>query len=475
MTKPVKLFPFGDDASNAERLAYYHGDEVRYCAAWGKWLLWDGGRWVVDRTEAHTQRALALADKVRAERPLLMQRMMDAGDDRETAAKESGKLVERQYRKIRSDSGCRALLRLARSKAPIGVTPDELDGNPWLLNVTNGTIDLRTGQLGEADPADLLTKQAPVQYHAEADCPQWRAFVAWATCNDQDLAGYLQRLAGYALTGCVTEQCLPVFYGSGGNGKGVWMETLMHLLGDYARAGAPFLLEDRGKSDHPTEVADLFGARMVVLSENERDRPLREGLVKQLTGGDTLKARFMRQDFFSFEPTHTILMAVNHQPIIRGTDEGIWRRIHLVPWRASLRPEERDPGLRDKLLQEGPGILRWAVEGCLEWQRGGLRPPETVCAATQDYRQDMDLIGQFLDDCCLLQPDTAVAKGDLYQAYQDWCKDAGHHAMSATKLGRDLKKRGFDSDRTSSVRVWVGMRLRPRLVDAPAERVPYGS
>lgn len=461
--RAARLHSFGDDAGNAERLVHHFGDQLRYCAAWGKWLVWDGGRWVVDRGEAHVQYALALAERIWEEEPLLVEKL-EANLEREKAVAEARKLVRRQRKKIRSDSGTRALLRLGRSKAPIAVVPEELDAHHWLLNVRNGTLNLQTGCLKEAEPADHLTKQAPVRYDESAPCPRWRAFLRWATCGDAELADYLQRLAGYALTGDVSEQALPVFYGHGGNGKSVWIEVMLAILGDYAKTGAPFLLEDKGRVEHPTDVADLFGARLVTLNENKRDRPLHEGLVKQLTGGDRLKARFMRQDFFSFDPTHTIIMAVNHQPLIRGTDEGIWRRIHLVPWQASLAAEERDPHLRSKLLQEAPGILAWAVEGCMAWQRDGLAPPEVVQAATRAYRSDMDIVGQFLGDCCVIDPGANAPVGELYRRYKEWCDEAGHRPMSATKLGRDLSKRGFEPDQVGGgMRVRRGLRLPPVL------------
>src|SRR5919107_5291637 len=266
-----------------------------------------------------------------------------------------------------------------------------MDASPDLLNVLNGTIDLRTGELRPHRREDLITKMAPVEYDPNSPVPAWAATLE-RVLPSPDLRAFFKKLCGYAISGETSEHLLPVLYGTGANGKSTVLSTLLAAAGDYGMQAAPDLLVAK-KGAHPTEVADLFGMRLVASIEVEDGRRLAESLVKQLTGGDKVRARRMRQDFWQFEPTHKVFMAVNHKPEVRGTDTAIWRRIRLIPFTETIPPGEQDKKLPEKLRAELFGILAWCVEGCLEWQREGLQAPEEVRRATGQYRSEMDVIG----------------------------------------------------------------------------------
>jgi putative DNA primase/helicase len=272
---------------------------------------------------------------------------------------------------------------------------------------------------------------------------------------------FLQRAVGYALTGDISEQVLFFLYGAGANGKSTFARVLLDLLGDYATQGAPDLLLAKRNESHPTEVADLLGCRLVVCQEIEAGRAFAEVTVKQLTGGDLIKARRMREDFWSFAPTHKFFVAANHKPPVRGTDHAIWRRIRLVPFTVRITDEERDPNLLEKLRAELAGVLAWAVEGCLEWQRIGLCPPDEVLQATSDYRGEQDLLAAFLEERCEAGMYFSVRSGDLYHAYSEWCEGGGFHPANQQTLGEQLREKGFEPFKgTKGARRWRGLRLK---------------
>jgi putative DNA primase/helicase len=339
------------------------------------------------------------------------------------------------------------------------------DADPWIFNCQSHTLDLLRSRARPHRRDDHLTKMAPVHFDKNAKCPNWLKFLDWAMQGDEELVGYLQRLAGYAMTGSTREQVLPIFFGDGSNGKSTFLDTLMAVWGEYGKPSAPFLLEEKQRGpDHPTAVAALRGARLVVVSENSKSTPLQEALVKQLTGDEVLSARFMGRDFFEFKPTFTIIYACNHRPEIRGTDHGIWRRVHLVPWMSQVKDEERDPNLKAKLVEEAAGILNWSLQGCKEWIASGLMPPRRVLEATRAYRDEMDAIGQFVADCCITGNGRKVDVADLYRAYQDWTKTNGQGALSNRKFGVELEKRGYPGNRTNTARYREGLSLHPHLV-----------
>ncbi len=358
----------------------------------------------------------------------------------------------------------KAMIELAKSEPRIPLLPRQLDANPWLLNCLNGTLDLHTGTLRQHRREDLLTKLCPVEYDANAPCPQWMAFLSDVMSRNQALIDYLQRAVGYSLTGNVAEQCLFFLYGTGQNGKSTFLGTIQAMLGDYAMQAIAELLMVRANEQHPTERADLFGIRFVATIEVESGKRLAEALVKQLTGGDRMRARRMREDFWEFEPTHKIWLAANHKPVIRGQDYAIWRRIRLIPFTVKIPDEKKDATLPDKLKAERPGILAWAVQGCLAWQRNGLAEPDEVTQAVHEYRAEMDVIGQFLRECCVIrpkQPDIKTRSSVLHKAFckwsgdssisqkafTDWLLEQGH----AKKIGGDGLCTGLGSGWSSQV------------------------
>jgi P4 family phage/plasmid primase-like protien len=435
------------DTGNAERLADRHGTNLRYCYPWGKWLVYDGTRWHVDDRGSVVRLAKDAARSI-------FEEAKEAPSDMK--ATQLGKWASSSL----SESKLRAMISLAQSEPGIPVLPEEMDASPDLLNVLNGTIDLRAGKLREHRREDLITKLAPVEYDPNAAAPMW-AQTLERVLPDPEVRAFFKKLCGYALTGDVSEQMLPVLYGTGANGKSTVLNTLLAVLGHYGMQAAPDLLVAK-KGSHPTELADLFGMRLVASIEVEDGSRLAESLVKQLTGGDRVKARRMRQDFWEFEPTHKVLMACNHKPQVRGTDNAIWRRIRLVPFTETIPPAEQDKQLPEKLRAEASGILAWAVEGCLEWRREGLQAPEEVRKATAGYRSEMDVLGTFLRDCCELGAEHNIAVKDLYGAYKFWCEENGERPETQRRFGSRLTERGgFERYRggADGGHRWRGVRL----------------
>ena len=345
-----------------------------------------------------------------------------------------------------------AMLSLAKAERLIATTPKALDVDRWILNCENGILDLSTGVLGPHDPERRCTRQVPAPYLPGAACPRWEAFLARVVTPD--VADFLRRAIGYALTGSVQEQCLFVLYGTGANGKSVFLETLRALWGTYGEQAEPKSFVERKTDQISNDLARLKGARLVVATETEQGARMAEALVKQVTGGEAIVARFLRQEFFTFYPEFKLS--------IRGTENGIWRRIRLVPWEVTIPSDERDQGLGEKLRKELPGILAWAVRGCLEWQSGGLNPPARVLAATDDYRAEMDSIGGFLDEQCELSPRWTIPVGVLYREYVDWAEKGREKPMSKKSFSMSLQERGFRSvkDGHEKTRSVAGLKLR---------------
>lgn len=441
---------FQTDLGNSERLIVRHGRDIRYCFDFCKWLVWDGVRWAIDRDGAALDKAKDTARKILAEAATLD----DTDDSRKLAAWS-----------FRSQARERMAAMLFLAQSDVSVRPEHLDTHPWLLNVANGTLDLRTGKLRPADRADLMTKAAPVVYDPAATCPEWLAFLARIFDGNAEIIRYVQKAVGYSLTGDDREQAFFVCYGVGRNGKSTLLETLAALLGeDYAQQAAPELLMQKTHDRHPTELAALRGMRLVTAIETGEGRRLNEPLVKQLTGGDRISARFMRGDFFTFTPTHKLWLATNHKPTIRGTDLGMWRRIKLIPFTIQIPDAEKDDGLKARLraTEARPGILNWMLEGVLLWQREGLSPPQAVSAATQAYRDEMDVLAAWLTDCCVIAKQAEASAADLYRSYCQWREQNGERAETQTRFGSRLKEREFEQVRRRNGIFWLGIGLLSR-------------
>jgi putative DNA primase/helicase len=428
--------PNQTDVGNGTRLARKHGDIIRYVHTWGSWLIYDRGQWTKDNTGAIIRLARSTVKAMYAEAS-----QFDTTSDRKNAARWA--MTSESAGKIA------AMIDLAKSEPGIAVRDSMFDTDPMLLNCLNGTLDLQTGELRPHAPSDLITRRLDVAYRTDATAPNWDRFIARITNGDPALAAYLQRAAGYSLTGDVSEQCLFFCYGGGSNGKTTFLETLASLLGSYSqRAAAEMLMQQRNGGGIPNDVARLQGSRFVVASEVSEGRRLDESKVKDLTGGDTVTARFMRAEFFDFKPIFKLWMFGNHKPIIRGADNGIWRRLRVLPFLATITEEEKDLHFSQKLKKEMPGILAWCVRGCLDWQRNGLNAPTTVTDATNEYRNEQDIIGAFLSECCVLNPKAYTPMGELYEAYTAWCECSGEHALPKNQLATQLEKRGYPSKRT---------------------------
>lgn len=351
------------------------------------------------------------------------------------------------------------MIEIARDLPPMPVEVDALDADPWKFNCHNGTIDLKTGGLQPHNPADLITKIASVAYDPKARYTGWLRFLRCITGNDKKLIRYLRRMVGYCLTGTCTEHALFIFWGKGANGKSTLFLVVQYMMGEYAMQAPPDLLAARRQGPgHPCDVADLHGARLAVDSEVSQNMRMDEAKAKRLTGADRIKARHLFKDFFEFDPTFKLTVAVNDKPKVPGDDDAIWRRMHFVPFIVQIPVEQQDKDLPEKLKQEAAGILRWAVGGCLEWARDGLQPPDCVLEATKEYRSEMDAVGTFIEDACEIGQGLEVRAGELYRAYEYWSKQSGLDTMSATMFGKTVKKKGFKHKRGSKGhRVYLGI------------------
>lgn len=414
------------DLGNAERFLARNGKTVLHCSAFGKWFNWDGRRWAEDETGAVIRLG---AQTVRS----MLEEAKTLPDEK------SQERLFKHARSSESDGKINAMINLARSW--VGVRSDELDADPWLLNCMNGILDLRTGELLPHRQDSFVTKLAPYDYDPNAQCPTWLQFLDVIFEGNQHLIDYMQRAVGYACTGVIREQCLFFLHGIGSNGKSTFLNVIQDVLGDYARDTPTESLMVKNNEGISNDIARLKGARFVTAVEAEADKRMAESLVKRLTGGDTITARFMRQEFFQFRGTFKIFLAANHKPGVRGTDDGIWRRIKMIPFLVRIPDNKQDAELPDKLRAEAEGILAWAVRGCRIWQEKGLGEPDEVRAATAEYRDEMDFLGPFLTEHCILAPTQSVKASDLYKAYLTYCEDNKDKPVSSTKFGRLLADR----------------------------------
>ena len=422
------------DLGNSERFAVAHAEDVRHCQATRKWLVWEGRRWAADLTGEIKRRAKSTVRNI-----LIEAAVMDE-------EKHRGELIAHQIRS-ESDRAIRAMISLAASDEKIAKRLSDFDSDPMQLNVSNGMLELDSCQLRPHRREDLLTKLAPVEFNADASCPQWDAFLGEIMGERCELVAFLQRAAGYSLTGDISEHCFFLLHGDGANGKSTFLEVLRHVLGDYAaQTDFSTFLVAKGQPIR-NDIARLRGARLVTGIESDAGRRLAESLVKALTGGDTVSARFLYSEHFEFQPEFKLWLATNHKPRILGTDLAIWRRIRLVPFTVTIPSTRQDRYLAQKLKTEGSGILNWALAGLRDWQRQGLQEPEAVDAATEDYRQSQDFLGHFIDAKITPVLGSEVGARALYSTYKDWCEAAGEFRMNEREFSGALTERRFSKRR----------------------------
>jgi putative DNA primase/helicase len=441
------------DDGNALRFIDRHGELLRYCPPWKTWLVWDGQRWLKGAEGAVLRLARETARSIFAD-------AATAPDE------ETQKAIAKWAVSSQSANRIQAMIALASSDERVEVAPDVFDADPWLLNVENGTFDLRTGTLLEHDPTNHITKLAPAPYEPGAPAPRFAQFLSEVFAGEEDIIAFLQRFAGYTLTGNTRERLVTILYGFGKNGKSTLIETLHAALGDYAQNTDVETLLIKRYGGVGNDVAALKGARFVSAAEVEQGRRLAESKIKQLTGRDTITARFLFGEYFDFKPEFKLWLSTNNKPIIRGTDDAIWDRIALVPFTQRFVGEKADDNLPEKLREnELPGILAWMVEGGLAWQEGGLAKPKTVEDATQQYREEMDTLAAFFEDRCVIEEGASVGATDLYKKFKFWCETSGEVAGTQRAFGMRLSERGFVSKQGTSGgskgrKIWHGIGLK---------------
>lgn len=436
------------DQGNAERLVHRHRDHVLYVPTAG-WHVWDGSRWVYDQDQAHVH-GLAV-ETVRS-------MYGDAGADSEDGSRSS---LAKHALSSESLPRLNAAVKLASHDLSIRVTIPELNADPYLFNVKNGTIDLRTGVLKAADPADLITRQSPVVFDPAAVAPEWSKFLE-EVIPDPDERAYLKRSLGYGISGLVKHHKLWILEGNGRNGKTVIVERMLTIMGDYGyKAPATLLMARNNDSDNTNDVAGLNDARFVAVTETEQNRAIAESRVKELTGGDTVRARFLHREFFEFKPKAKFFLITNYRPRVTGTDDGIWERLLRMVFRVQVPESRRDESLGERIDRtELPGVLAWLVEGFADYFTDEkLRIPVTILTDSKEYREEQDVMGAFIADQCVTGNGARVGGMPLYQEYRRWCADNGHNEKSQTSLGIDLKRRGYVRRKASSI-IWEGIGLK---------------
>lgn len=435
------------DYGNGRRMVERFGDDLLFVRRGEGWHVWDGTRYAPDDTGRVEQMAKDIGLAV-----------LEEGSAAALTNLNRSKALTKHGLKSLSAAGVRNTIESTRTEPETVATVADLDADPFLLNTVGGVVDLRTGGLSPHRREDLHTKVCPVAFDARATCPTWLKFLTRAMGGDAEKVAYLQRVIGYCLTGDTREQAVFLLHGSGGNGKSTLVELLIWLLGGYAlKIPTETLMAKRGGSAIPNDVAQLPGARFVAANETSAGRRLNEALVKDLSGGDTITARFLHREFFQFRPTHKTIIYGNHKPIIHGTDEGIWRRLKLIEF--GPRIGHPDKTLEGALRSEAPGILAWAVEGCTAWQRDGLQEPTSVTEATAEYRAEMDTIRGFLDACTEAGGKHKEKGSELYAAYAGWARENGEEAMTSTAFGNELNRHNVDKWKSNNA-IWRrGLRL----------------
>lgn len=420
--KPKKKFRL-TELGNAERIAYEYGHVIKYVSDMG-WLIWDGKRWKIDNKKE--------IERITAK---VLRSLYKSEDELES---KWARMCERRNIRMNSIKDLMPLVPAER---------EEFDSNKYLFNVANGIVDLKTGKLQPHDRNLKITKIANVEFKENATCPIWDNFLNQIFKGDAALIDYMQRLIGYSLTGDISEQSMYFLVGGGSNGKSTFINTVKKIMGDYGSQTNSDTFIKKKNDGANNDIARLSSARFVSAVESEEGEKLQESLVKTITGGEPITARFLRQEFFEFLPEFKVFFTTNHKPIIGGVDEGIWRRVKIIPFTLNLKPHERDKKLEEKLSLEMPGILNWAIQGCTKWQQSGLQEPQVVKDATGNYKAEMDIIAPFLEEMCYIdEPKNESIKieaKELYNVYDSWCHKSGERALGNRSFYRMLETKGF--------------------------------
>lgn len=420
-----------DDTGNAERFTDMFGEVLRYSYIRKGWYYYDGKKWVIDQEGKIKNLADKVIEKMKQEKVFVAD-----GMDEEDAKKQ----FRKHLKYTRNHSGKTNMIK--ESEHLLSIQPQQFDKDLHLFNVQNGYLNLKTGELHEHDRKKYFTKISNVEYTDKADCPLWNDFLLQIFNGDKQLIEYIQRAVGYSLCGSTEEQMMFILYGNGRNGKSVFLDIVTELFGDYSTNIQPqsIMVKQMSSNANP-DIAKLAGTRLVTTTEPGEGMRFDEGLIKQLTGGDKISARFLYEDEFEYIPQFKLWMATNHKPIIRGTDDGIWRRMAIIPFTVQIPENKVDKKLTHKLKRELNAILHWAVEGYLMWQREGLKEPQIIKDQREDYRGEMDVVQGFINECCVMNSHSSVQASVLYQAYKSWAQENNQYLMNSTKFGREMGKR----------------------------------
>ena len=454
-TKPYKLYSF-DDTGNAARFVDRFGESVLYNYTSRSWMYYDGRRWTQDDNGEAKRMSDELVEEVRFGLQEYLDHLEDVSD-----LDEAKKKYLAHVKTMRSSRGKENMLTEARHLRSTSTVAFDL--HPYKLTVLNGTLNLLSGELIPHDKADLISKITVCEYTDKTDTPRWTTFLNEIFGGDQELIRFVQKAVGYSLTGSVEEHCAFFCYGTGRNGKSTFLDLITEIMGDYAVNIQPeTIMVKQAQSGPSSDIARLKGARFVTTVEPNEGARLNEGLLKQLTGGDRVTAAKKYEDEFEFSPEFKLWMGTNHKPTIRGTDVGIWSRIRLIPFSVQIPEDQIDRKLKYKLREEIPGILAWAVDGCLMWRREGLKTPSSVQAASKEYKNEMDVLSAFLEACCVESGETDA--GDLFRGYSEWAKESNEYEMSSTKFGREMGKR-FEKRILQGRKRYIGI----SLINTPAQ------
>lgn len=438
------------DITNRDYFLKAFGSKIRYCLMWNKFLIWNGTCWEIDKKGKVEEDCVDFVHHMYRGLRVITDLQLQKDFEKHLIKSES-------FRRIQ------ALVGLLKMSKDIKVSDDELDTDNYLFNVKGITLNLKNGKGFPPEPTNLITKRSKFIYDKDAKCPTWDMFLLQIFNKDTDLIRFVQKAMGYSLSGDVREQCLFILWGTGANGKSTFLNVLQELFGDYAcTTGTETFMKKT--SEQSNDLARLKGIRLVTTTEVEQGKALSESLIKQITGGDEITARFLYGEYFSFKPTFKIFMATNHKPKIRGADNGIWRRIKMIPFTVTIPEEQRDKTLTEKLIAENSGILNWLIQGYALWRKEGLNEPEAIRDANEEYRMDMDAVGTFVNDCFDLDASMRwrLPNQMLYQTYIKWCNANNERVMSQKWLTMRMSEKGFKRMVSNTGRIWLGLARKPQ-------------